>query len=58
MSQRNQLLELAIENILMQLVKEDTRFSASELPSRFDIILNKEHATIKDLKYTSPMGEK
>ena len=32
-SLQNQLLELAVENILLQCIKEDTRFKANEIPS-------------------------
>ena len=53
----NKLLQLAMDNILTQWVKESTRFQGKEEPARLDLVFTKEPEFVEDMTYQSPLGK-
>ena len=53
----NFLLDLSIENIMTQWIKENTRYRGGETPSRLDLVFTKEPDIIEDIEYKTPLGK-
>ena len=52
------LLDLVMNNILTQWIKENTGFRCNEKPSRLDLLLTKELEVIRKANYHCPLGKK
>ena len=53
----NELLQLAMDNILTQWVQEPTRFQGNAEPARLDLVFTKEPEIVESMNYQSPIGK-
>ena len=50
-------MDLVMNNIMIQWIKENTRFRGNEEPSRLDLLLTKELEVIRKVNYQCPLGK-
>ncbi len=53
----NKVLELVMDNLLTQWVRENMRFRGYDLPSRLGLIITMEPDIIEEMNYKSPIGK-
>ena len=53
----DRLLSWAIENLLTQWVKCETRYCGRDVPARLDLCFTRDSEAVEDIKYECPMGK-